>query len=131
MTPKPIPTIVSDELFLPVSYAIVRGMDSKYAIRNVTNDGKAQVWIKVIDDNVELGTQLHIHLRLFGCDFWATGELELIDVDFYINKDDLPKALLRALGYKKVNKNGSIAGTRTISDRDRDLLSDPSKPNLP
>lgn len=101
LVPKEIPKIVSDELHFPVSYAIVRGMDSRRAVRNVTNDKKAQVWIKVIHDIEELGTQLHIHLRLVGCDFWATGEPETIDVDFYINEEDLPENILTALNYRK------------------------------
>ena len=96
--PKTIPVKISNELQLPVSYAILRGMKSKKAIRNITDDGKATVWIKAIRDIEELGDQLHIHLRVTGCDFWEGTEPETVDVDFYIPLGKVPIGILRSLG---------------------------------
>ena len=48
MTPKPLPTIISKEIELPVDYAVIRSMTTKKAISNVTLDGTAKVWFKVV-----------------------------------------------------------------------------------
>ena len=90
MTPKPLPTIISKEIELPVDYAVIRSMGSKKATSNITKDGTAKVWFKIVLDDNDLGEQLHIHLRFTGQDFIANSPPELLDVDFYIPLQNVP-----------------------------------------
>jgi len=73
-------------------------MTTKKAIRNITQDGDARVWFKIVLDDQELGEQLHIHLRFTGQDFINGSPPEVMDVDFYIPINQVPIELQETMG---------------------------------
>lgn len=92
---KPLPSVISAEVQLPVDYVILRGMTSERAYRTVTRDGYAKAWFKVVKDE-ELGYQFLIHIRFFGRDFWF-GVTEDVDIDVYLPIPELSEELLVVL----------------------------------